>query len=219
MTNQNSQEEKTHNFWNAIIIHGFFGVIEYILMLITIFIYVSNLAFLIVCIGIITVLFIVLVYTLLSKNPYYYIGCIGLICSTIIPSAIALIFFIGSTTWSNEPIKIFIISALAIEIVYIFVLIREVSQNKYLSYFHDSYMMGYPIRVMSSLRATFFSVKSFDNLAKGRQLWQDKDPEEVKKLKEEFEKFKKKHKMRLLIAIQSIGFLALNIAFFVSLLL
>ncbi|TFG16189.1 MAG: hypothetical protein EU531_07310 [Promethearchaeota archaeon] len=219
MTNQNSQVEKIPNFWKAVIIHGFFGVIEYILILITIFIYVSNLAFLIICIGIISVLFMILVYALVSKNPYYHVGCIGLICSTIIPSTIALIFFIGSTTWSYEPIKIFIISALAIEIVYIFVLIKEVSQNKYLSYFHDYYMMGYPIRVMSSLKATFFSVKSFDKLAKGRQYWQDQDPEEVKKLKEEFEAFKKKHKKRVLIAIQSIGFLALNITFFVSLLL
>jgi hypothetical protein len=216
MTDQNLTEENIPNFWRAIIIHNFFGIIEFTLILITIVIYISNIVFLIVGIAIIGTLFMVLAYVLFSKNPYYYFACIGLICITVVPCLIALIFYIGTTTWSYEPIKIFIVSALVIESVYIYVLIREISQNKYLGYFHNYYMMGYPMRVRSSLRATFFSVKSFEKLSKGRQYWQDRDPEEIKKIEEELKNFKKKHKQNILITVQILGFLAFNAVFYLS---
>lgn len=217
MTDQNAQETKIPNFWNAIIIHGFFGIIEYALVLITIFLYVSNIVFLIVCIGVASAVFIVLIYALLFKNPYYYIACIGLICITVFPSAIQLIIFIGSTTWSYQPVNIFIIVALIIEILYILILIREISYNKYLSYFNKIYSIGYPFRRGSTLLGKYHSVKDFDKLDKGRQHWQDRNPEETKKIKEELKNFKKKYKKNTLILVQILGFLAFNVIFYLSL--
>jgi len=216
MSEQNTEESKIPNFWNAIIIHGFFGIIEYLLILLTIFFYVSNIAFLIICIGIISALFIVLCYSLLFKNPYYYIACIGMICITIFPSAIQLIIYIGATNWSYEPVKLFIIVALIIETFYIFILIREISYNKYLSYFHDRYTIGYPLRRGTTLLANYYSTKDFDKLNKGRPFWQDRAPEEVETIKEKLRKFKNKYKKNTLIIIQIFGFLAYNIIFYVS---
>jgi hypothetical protein len=216
MSEQNIEENKIPNFWNAITIHGFFGILEYLLIVITIFFYVSNIAFLIICIGITSALFIVLSYSLLFKNPYYYIACIGLICITVFPSAIESIIYIGSTTWSYEPVKIFIIVALIIETLYIFILIREISYNKYLSYFHDRYTIGYPLRKGTTLLANYYSTKDFDKLDKGRQYWQDRNPEPVKQLKEVIENLKKKYKKNVLITIQIFGFILFNVMFYVS---
>ena len=217
MTNQNSQEKNVPNFWNAIIIHGFFGIIEYTLALIVIFLYVSNIAFLILNVGIISSIFIVLIYALLFKNPYYYIACIGLMCISVFPTIIQLIIFIGSTTWSNRTIDIFIIVALIIEILYIFLFIREISYNKYLSYFNKIYSIGYPFRAGSTLLGRHYSVKDFDKLDKGRQYWQDRAPEEVEKIKQDIIKFQKQHKKNILITVQIFGFVAFNIMFYLSL--
>ena len=219
MTEQTSLETKIPNFWNAIIIHGFFGIIEYTLVLITIFVYVSNFAFVIAAIGVVSALFIVLINTLLLKNPYYYIACVGLICITVFPSAFQLIIFIGSTTWSYQAVNIFIIVALIIEILYIFILIREISYNKYLSYFNKIYSIGYPFRKGSTLLGKHYSVKDFDKLDKGRGYWQDRDPEEVEKIKEGLKNFKKKYKKNTLILVQFLGFLVFNIVFYLSLML
>ena len=217
MTNQNSQDKEITNFWTAIGIHGFFGGIEYSLILITIILNVSNIAFLIVCIGIVSALFFILTASLLLKNPYYYISCIGLIFITIIPSAIELIIYIGSTTWSYQPVKIFIIVALIIETLYILVLIREVSYNKYLSYFNKIYSIGYPFRKGTTFLGKHHSVTDFDRLTKGRQLWQDRDPEEVEKINKDIKKFKKQHKKNKLIIAQIFGILGFNVIFYISL--
>ena len=217
MTNQNSQEEKIPNFWYAIIMHGFFGIIEFFLILTTIFTSISNIVFLIACISIASALFFILFYALISKNPYYYITCVGLIFITFIPSTIAIIIFIVSTPWSYDPVNLFVLSALILEVLYIIVLIREISYNKYLSYFHHTYTIGYPGRRGSTLRATFYSVKDFDKLDKGKSYWQDQNPEEIQKKKEELKRFKQHYKRNLLIVIQILGILAYNITFFLSL--
>lgn len=217
MTNQNSQEEKIPNFLYAIIIHGFFGIIEYLLILITILIYISNIIFLIACISIVSALFFILFYALISKNPYYYITCVGLIFIAIIPSTIAISIFIISTTGSYVPINIFVVFALILEILYIIVFIREISYNKYLTYFHHTYTIGYPGRRRSTLRATFYSVKDFDKLDKGKSFWQDQNPEEIQRKKEELKRFKQHYRKNILIILQVLGILAYNITFFLSL--
>ena len=141
----------------------------------------------------------------------------GLVFITFIPSTIAIIIFIVSTTWSNDPIKIFVVSALILEVLYIIVLIREISYNKYLVYFHHTYTIGYPGRRKSTLRATFYSVKDFDKLDKGKSYWQDQNPEEIQKKKEDLKRFKQHYRKNLLIILQILGILGYNITFFSSL--
>jgi len=218
MTSQNTQEGKEPNFRNSAIIHGFFGIIEYALILITIFVYVSNIVLLIASIVIISGLFYVLGYSIIFKNPYYYITCVGLICLTFFPSAISMIIFIGSTRWSYEPVKIFVIIAIAIEVLYSFFLIWEISHNKYISYFHRRY--GYVFSTIGhTLRGLYYSTKEFDKLDKGRQYWQDQNPEEVQKKHEELKAYKKKFKKKILVWVQILAVMGFNIIFGISLLL
>ncbi len=219
MTSQNTQEGNIPNFRNSAILHGFFGIIEYALILITIFVYVSNIALLIGSIVIISGLFSVLEYAIAFKNPYYYISCVGLVCITVYPTAISMIIFISFTTWSSlyEPFIIFVLFALVIEILYITLLIMEISHNKYLSYFHRKY--GYPFRGGTVLGATFYSTREFDKLDKGKQLWQDQNPEEIQKKNEGLRAYEKRFKKRLLITLQILAVLGFNIIFGISLLL
>ena len=215
MTSQNTQERNIPNFRNSAILHGFFGIIEYILILITIFVYVSNIALLIASIVISSGLISVLGYTIIFKNPFYYISAVGLTCLTIFPSTVAMIFFIGSTSWSYEPVKIFVISALIIEVLYISLFIMEINHNKYISYFHRKYGT---LR-QTVLIASFYSVKEFDKLDKGRQYWQDQNPEETQKKLEEMSAYKKKFKKKLLIWFQILSVMGFYIIFGISLLL
>ncbi|MHA1104931.1 MAG: hypothetical protein ACTSPN_04325 [Promethearchaeota archaeon] len=220
MPSQNTQEEKIPNFRNSAILHGFFGIIEYTLILIPILVYVSNIALLIASIVIISGLFFVLEYVIIFKNPYYYISCVGLVCITIYPSAISMIIFIRSSRWSSfyEPFKIFVLFALVIEILYIFVLIMEVRYNKYTSYFHRKY--GYWFTTAGhTLRGSFYSTKEFDKLDKGRQYWQDQNPEEIQKKNEELRAYEKRFKKKLLTWLQILAVMGFNIIFGISLLL
>ncbi len=217
MTKENSKQKKSPNFWYAILIHGFFGIIEYFLILITIFIYISNIFFLIVCISIVSLLFFILFYALIFRNPYYYITCVGMIFITFIPSTIGIIIFIVSNIWSYKPINFFVFSALILEILYIIVFIREISYNKYLAYFHHTYTIGYPGRRGSTLRATYYSVKDFDKMDKGKSYWQDQSPEEIQKKKDDLKRFRQHYKKNLLIIFQILGIVAYNITFFLSL--
>jgi hypothetical protein len=218
MPSQNIQEGKIPNFRNSAILHGFFGIIEYTLILISTFIYVLNIALLITCVVIISGLISILGYTLILKNPYYYISCVGLIWITIFPSAISLIIFISFTQWSYEPVKIFIIFALVIEALYIYFLIKEVSYNKYIHYFHKKY--GYPFSTAGfTFRGLFYSIREFDKLDKGKHYWQDQNPEEIQKKKEELRVFEKKFKKKFLILTQILAVLSYLIIFGISLIL
>lgn len=218
MTSQNTQEGNIPNFRNSAFLHGLFGIIEYTLILITIFVYVSNIALLIASIVIISGLIYVLGYSIIFKNPYYYIACVGLICITFFPSAISMIIFIGFTRWSYEPVKIFVIFALAIEVLYSYFLIWEISHNKYIAYFHRRY--GYVFSTIGhTLRGLFYSTREFDKLDKGRQYWQDQNPEEVQKKNEELRAYEKKFKKKLLIRLQILAVMGFNIIFVISLLL
>ncbi|MHA1191030.1 MAG: hypothetical protein ACTSP9_01885 [Promethearchaeota archaeon] len=220
MTSQNTQEGKIPNFRNSAILHGIFGIMEYILILIPIFVYVSNIALLIASIVIISGLFFVLEYAIIFKNPYYYMSCVGLACITVYPSAISIIIFSSFTKWSTlyEPFKIFILFALAIEALYIYFLIREVSHNKYTSYFHRKY--GYWFTTAGhTLRGSFYSTKEFGKLDKGRQYWQDQNPEEIQKKNEELRAYEKRFKKKLLVRSQILAVMGFNIIFGISLLL
>ena len=220
MTNQNTPEGNVSNFRNSAILHGFFGIIEYILILITIFVYVSNITLLIASIVIISGLFSILEYVIIFKNPYYYMSCVGLACITVYPSAIWMIFFIGSSRWSSlyEPFKIFVLFALAIEVLYAYILIWEISHNKYTSYFHRKY--GYHFSTAGhTLRGLFYSVREFDKLDKGRQYWQDQNPEEAQKNHEELRAYEKKFKKKFLVRGQILAILGFNIIFGISLML
>ncbi|MBY9017853.1 MAG: hypothetical protein KGD66_03375, partial [Candidatus Lokiarchaeota archaeon] len=195
MTSQNTPEGNVPNFRNSAIFHGFFGIIEYILILITIFAYVSNIALLIASIVIISGLFSVLEYVIIFKNPYYYMSCVGLACITVYPSAVWMIFFIGSSRWSSfyEPFKSFVLFALAIEVLYIFFLISEISHNKYITYFHRTY--GRSFRGGTPLTGgAYYSIRDFDKLDKGREFWQDQNPEEIQKKNEELRAYEKRFK-------------------------
>ena len=222
MISQNTQEGNIPNFRNSAILHGFFGIIEYALILITIFVYVSNIALLIGSIVIISGLFSVLEYAIAFKNPYYYISCVGLVCITVYPTTISMIIFISFTTWSSlyEPFKIFVPFALFIEVLYITLLITEISHNKYISYFHRKY--GYPsprdhIHGGIVLRGTFYSTREFDKLDKTRQFWQDQTPEEIQKKNEELRAYEKRFKKKLLVTLQILAVLGFNIIFGISL--
>jgi len=219
MTSQNPQEGKIPNFRNSAIIHGIFGVIEYTLILLTIFVYVSNIALLIVSIVIISGLFSVLEYSIIFKNPFYYISGVGLVCITVYPSAFSMIIFIGSNRWSSllEPFKIFVLFAFAIEVLYIVLLIIEVRYNKYTSYFHKKY--GYIKPTGFMLRGGWYSTREFDKLDKGRQYWQDQKPEELQKKIEELRAYEKRFKKKLLLWFQILAVIGFNIIFGISLLL
>jgi len=222
MTSQNTQEGKIPNFKNATIIHGFFGIIEYTLILLTIFVYVSNIALLIVSIVIISGLFSVLEYSIIFKNPFYYISCVGLVCITVYPSAYSMIFFIGSKRWASllEPFKIFVLFAFAIEVLYILLLVTEIRYNKYTSYFRRKY--GYASRVRGGLAidyGAYYSIKDFDKLDKGRQHWQDRNPEEIQKMNEELRAYEKRFKKKFLLWFQILAVVGFNIIFGISLLL
>jgi len=222
MTDQNTQVGNVPNFRNSAILHGFFGILEYSVIIITLFVYVSNIALLIACILVISGLISVLGYAIIFKNPYYYISCVGLICITVFPSSISMILFISFTNWSYEPVKIFILFALAIEALYVYILMMEISHNKYTSYFHRKY--GYWFSTAGhTLTGLFYSTREFDKLDKGRQYWQDQNPEEAQKKHEELrayeKKFKKKFKKHLLVWIQILSIVGFNIIFGISLLI
>lgn len=216
MSNQKIQEEKIPSFKKSAIIHGIFGILEYAFILITILVYVKNLPLLLTNIIIISGLFLVLSYTIFFKNPYYYISLIGLVFITIFPSAIAMMLYIGSTPWSYDLIRIFIIFVLVVEVFYIYFLIREISDNKHLRYFHKKY--GYLWSTASfMLRGSYYSVREFDKLNKGRQVWQDHDPEEIRKKREELKNYEKRFRKKLLILIQVIAVIAFIVSFGISL--
>ena len=215
MTVQDIPEESVPNFRNSAIVHGFFGILEFALILITIIIYTSNVVLATVNVIIISFLIVVLYYAIISKNPYYYVSCLGLMVLTIFPTAISMIIYIGSTSWSYEPIKIFGIIALIMVVFYIFILMLEISHNKYISYFHRKYG---GLR-QSILIASFYSTKEFDKFNKGKQFWHDRNPEDIQKVKEELKKFEKRFKKKFLIWIQIIAVVAFNITFAISLVL
>lgn len=221
MTSQNPQEEKIPNFRNSAIIHGFFGIIEYTLILITIFVYVTNIALLIVNIVIISGLFYVLEYSIIFKNPFYYISSAGLVCITVYPSAFSMIIIIGSKKWTSllEPFKFFVLFAFGIEVLYILLLIIEVRYNKYTSYFRKKY--GYASRIggLAIDYGAYYSIKEFDKLDKGRQYWQDRNPEEIQKMNEELRAYEKRFKKKLLLWFQILAVVGFNIIFGISLLL
>ncbi|MHA1240608.1 MAG: hypothetical protein ACTSQU_07410 [Promethearchaeota archaeon] len=222
MTSQNPQEGKIPNFKNATIIHGFFGIIEYMLILLTIFVYISNGALLIASIVIISGLFSVLEYSIIFKNPFYYISCVGLVCITVYPSAYSMIFLIGSKRWTSllEPFKIFVLLAFAIEVLYILLLIKEIRYNKYTSYFRKKY--GYVSQIRGGLAidyGAYHSIKDFDKLDKGKQYWQDRKPEEIQKMNEELRAYEKRFKKKFLMRFQILAVVGFNIIFGISLLL
>ncbi len=226
MTSQNSQEKNIPNFRNSAIIHGFFGIIEYALILITIFVYVTNIALLIVSIVIISGLFSVLEYSIIFKNPFYYISSAGLACITVYPSAFSMIIFIGSKRWSSllEPFKFFVLLAFGFEVLYILILIMEVRYNKYTSYFRKQY--GYVTTRGTGIRGglaldygAYYSIKELDKLDKNRQYWQDRNPEEIQKMNEELRAYEKRFKKKLLLWFQILAVLGFNIIFGISLLL
>ena len=221
MTSQNTQEEKIPNFRKSAIIHGFFGILEYTLILLTIFVNVSNIALLIVSVVIISGIFTVLEYSIIFKNPFYYISCVGLVCITVFPSAYSMIFFIGSKRWASllEPFKIFVLFAFAIEILYILLLITEIRYNKYTSYFRRKY--GYASRIGGLVLGggAYHSIKDFDKLDKGRQHWQDRNPEEIQKMNEELRAYEKRFKKKFLLWFQILAVVGFNIIFGISLLL
>jgi hypothetical protein len=221
MTSQNPQEGKIPNFKNATIIHGFFGIIEYMLILLTIFVYISNGALLIASIVIISGLFSVLEYSIIFKNPFYYISCVGLVCITVYPSAYSMIFLIGSKRWASllEPFKIFVLLAFAIEVLYILLLIKEIRYNKYTSYFRKKY--GYASRGGGLVLGggAYHSIKDFDKLDKGKQYWQDRKPEEIQKMNEELRAYEKRFKKKFLMRFQILAVVGFNIIFGISLLL
>ena len=221
MTSQNSKEKKIPNFRNSAIIHGFFGIIEYALILITIFVYVSNIVLLIVSIVIISGLFSIMEYSLIFKNPFYIISSVGLVCITVYPSAYSMIFIIGSKKWTSllEPFKGFVLFAFAIEVLYILLLIKEVRYNKYTSYFRKKY--GYASRRggLALGGGAYYSIKEFDKLDKGRQYWQDRNPEEIQKMNEELRTYEKRFKKKLLYWFQILAVIGFNIIFGISLLL
>lgn len=215
MTSQNTQGADIPNFRNSAILHGFFGILEYSLILITILVYVTNIALLIASIVIVSGLIFVLGYSIIIKNPFYYISVVGLICLTIFPSTVAMIFFVGSTSWSYEPVKIFVISAIIIEVFYISLFTMEIRHNKYLNYFHRKHGN---LR-QTVLLASFYSVKEFDKLDKVKQYWQDQNPEEVQKKNNELRAFEKKFKKKLLVWVQILAIVGFLIIFGISLML
>ena len=217
MTDQNTQVENIPNFRNSAILHGFFGILEFLIILITLFVYVSSIVLLIANVIIISGLISVLGYAIIFKNPFYYISCAGLICITIFPSSVSMIFFISFTKWSYEPVKIFVLFALAIEALYIYLLLWEISHNKYTHYFHRKY--GRAFRGGNVLNASFYSTKEFDKLDKGRQYWQDQKPEEAQNKHEELRAYKKKFRKHLLVWIQILSIVGFNIIFGISLLI
>ncbi len=130
-----------------------------------------------------------------------------------------MIIFISSSRWSTlyEPFKFFVLFALTFETLYIFVLIRDLSHNKYTKYYHKKY--GYAFRGGTLLNATYYSTREFDKLEKGRQYWQDQNPEEVQKKNEELRAYEKKFKKKLLIWFQIVAVLGFNFIFGISLLI
>jgi len=222
MTSQNLKVEKIFNFRNSKILHGFFGIIEYTLILLTIFIYVSNITLLITSIIIISILISVLGYAIIFKNPYYYISCLGIICITLFPSAISMIPFIGFMRLPYEPIKIFILFALVIEALYIYILIMDISYNKYISYYHRTHgYVFFPGHTRAGFirRGIMFSNREFDKIDKGKKFWQDQNQEEIQKKIEELRAYEKKFKKKFLVNLQILAVIGFNIIFGISLLL
>ncbi len=221
MTNQNTPEGTIPNFKKSAIIHGFFGVIEYTLILLTIFVNVSNIALLIVSVVIISGIFTVLEYSIIFKNPFYYISCVGLVCITVFPSAYSMIFFIGSKRWASllEPFKIFVLFAFAIEILYILLLITEIRYNKYTSYFRRNYGYASRIRGLAIDYGAYYSIKDFDKVDKGREYWKDRNPEEIQKMNEELRAYEKRFKKKFLMRFQILAVVGFTIIFGISLLL
>ena len=215
MTSQNTQEGNVPNFRNTAILHGLFGVLEYFVILITIIVSISNIVLLIACILIISGLISVMGYVIIFKNPYYFISCLGLIFITVFPSSIYMIFFISFTKWSFEPVKFFVIITLVIEYIYITFLIMDIRHNKYTSYYHRKYGN---LR-QTVLKASFYSVKEFDKLDKGREFWQDQNPEEIQKKNEELRAYEKRFKKKFLLTLQILAVMGFNIIFGISLLL
>lgn len=213
MENESTIPEKVPNFGRVAVLHGMFGIIEYSLIVITIVNFITNFILLLVSSLVAGILFLVLAYTILFKNPFYYFPCIGLIILSLIPCSIALIFFIGRTVWSFEPLKVYVIIALLVFIPYIFITSMEVSHNKYISYFYQRHG-GLRQNV---LRASFYSVKEFDKLSKGRQYWQDRNPEEIQKMKDSKHEFEKRFKKKYLVWFTFLTVITFELLFFVSL--
>lgn len=215
MANPSELDVKIPNFNKSAIIHCLFGFLEFTLILISIIIYVEDLILMITCLAINSTLFFVMVYTIVFKNPFYYISCLGLVAITLFPTSVALIISIGSHYWSSEVIMYFTIIGILVELFYVYLLIIEIRHNKYLNYFHKRY--GHLWSGSSSMvYRLYYSNKEFDRLNKGRQLWQDRDPKEVQKIEEAIEAFNKKFKKKLLIWTQVLAVLVYVIIFGVS---
>ena len=212
MENPSELDGKVPNFNKSAIIHGLFGILEFALILISIFIYAANPYLMITCLIIISSLFLIMIYAIVFKNPFYYIACLGLIVITIFPTMVALIISVGSDYWFSESMMYFVIIGVLVEFFYAYLFILEVRHNKYLNYFHKRY--GHLWSGSSSMvYRLYYSNKEFDRLNKGRQLWQDRDPEEVQKDMEQIKAFKKKFKKKLLTWTQILAFLAYLIIF------
>jgi len=215
MENPNELDVKVPNFNKSAIIHGLFGILEFVLILTSIFIYVENLFFLIACLSILSILFFVMIHAMVNKNPFYYIACLGLLVITMFPTIVALIISIDLIYEFSELMMYFVTIGVLVDFFYAYLLIIEVRHNKYLDYFHKRY--GHLWSGSSFiLYRLFYSNKEFSRLDKGRQYWQDRDPEEVQKDIEQLKAFQKKFKKKSLTWTQILAILAYIIVFGIS---
>ena len=215
MANPSEPDDKVPNFNKSAIIHFLFGFLEFTLILISIILYVEHLFLMIICLAILSTLFFVMIYTIVFKNPFYYISCLGLVAITIFPASVALIISIGSHYWSSEGLMYFTIIGILVELFYVYLLIIEIRHNKYLNYFHKRY--GHLWSGSSSMvYRLYYSNKEFDKLNKGRQLWQYRDPEEVQKDMEQIIAFEKRFKKKSLTWTQILAVVFYVIFFGIS---
>ena len=221
MTTQDSNAAKVTKYWKSVIFHSFFGILEYVLILTAIIVNISNILLLSICVGLLSVIFFTLGYTIIFRNPFYYIASYGLAILTIFPSAISLILVISFSNKLTVPIRDLVVFALVIEAFYIFYIIRKISYTKNIAYFHRKY--GYTSAATMVYRL-YYSIHEFNRINKGRQYWQDQTPEEIEKKREEIEKmrveikkFKGKFKKKLLLWSQFFAVLGFITVFSISL--
>jgi len=197
MTNYNNSDSQIPNFLKSEILNGFCGILELMLILTSVYIYVENIIFLTTCLSLVFLLFFIMYYTLIFKNPFYYIACLGLIFITVFPTTPSLIIAIADVTLVFDSFRYVIIAGLIVEIFYVFFIIIETRHNKYISYFHKRYGFSWSGRA-TLLYRLYYSNKEFNKLDKGRQYWQDHDPEELEKLKEDLKAFNRRFKKKFL---------------------
>jgi hypothetical protein len=216
MTNQIDVDSKIPNFLKSEILNGFCGILELMLILTSIYIYIDNIIFLITCLSLVFLLFVTMFYTLIFKNPFYYIACLGMICITIFPTIYSLIIAIADVTLALDSFRYLIIAGIIVEAFYIFFIIIEARHNNYISYFHKRYGFSWSGSA-SLLYRLYYSTNEFNKLDKGRQYWQDHNLEEVKKLKEDLKAFNRRFKKRFLKIFESIIVISYIILFGISL--